>query len=799
MKSDSNTKAEILNYLKPRLKQSVIDPFLSFSFREWKTEPKQVLDAIQAYFPSRVALIVRSSTTDEDNRDRTLAGFYHSQPGVYSDDETSLVRGIDTVLLSYAKGGRVSKAEDQFIVQSQVQNVVLSGVVLTRDHRLRLPYYLINYDELTKKTNTVTAGGMSQALKIFAWQDMAGLPIPWQNLMVSVQEIEHLFQNKVLNIEFCVDAENVIHIFQVRFSNLASFRDPAAISRKESLEQLEGLRASVSNALISPKSDNLSGSFTILADMTDWNPAEIIGNRPDIFDYSLYRFLVTENAWNQARASIGYTDVTPHELMLLIGDKPYIDTRVSFNSLTPSAIPIGLREPLIDFYLERLKSSPSLQDKVEFEIAFTCYDFSFNKKAVPLRAHGFLDSDIDLLRQSLTAFTSQLLQDTHSIIESDLKSIERLEARRELLSLSDGDALTLIDHAARLFKACRNLGTIPFARLARLAFIGLSILKSLQDQGLITDAFYETFLGSISTVATQLSEDWHRLATNSLDLESFLERYGHLRPGTYSILVRRYDDSPNLFTNLVAPGVQQQPMTTILCGGQTIAQISSALKSHQLDLSARTLLNLIQESVEAREYSKFQFSKSLSDGIELVAAAGNQLGFSRNDLAFLDISTLARCHSAQFDRVETKDAWDEVIEANRRRKESARGFALPPVIVSDNNLLNVPYYESSPNFVTRKRVEGFSHYLEAVDAGNVRLAGMIVLLESADPGYDWVFAQGLRALITQYGGAASHMAIRCAEFGLPAAIGCGEVAFTRLRNAQKILLDCRTETIVIVY
>ena len=52
--------------------------------------------------------------------------------------------------------------------------------------------------------------------------------------------------------------------------------------------------------------------------------------------------------------------------------------------------------------------------------------------------------------------------------------------------------------------------------------------------------------------------------------------------------------------------------------------------------------------------------------------------------------------------------------------------------------------------------------------------GCIVLIESADPGFDWIFSHAITGLVTKYGGANSHMAVRCAEFGLPAAIGCGE-------------------------
>ena len=70
------------------------------------------------------------------------------------------------------------------------------------------------------------------------------------------------------------------------------------------------------------------------------------------------------------------------------------------------------------------------------------------------------------------------------------------------------------------------------------------------------------------------------------------------------------------------------------------------------------------------------------------------------------------------------------------------------------------------------------------------------MIEGADPGYDWIFLHGIKGLITKYGGAASHMTIRCAEFGLPAAIGCGEKIFDQLRDGKKIKLDCEKMNIL---
>ena len=82
------------------------------------------------------------------------------------------------------------------------------------------------------------------------------------------------------------------------------------------------------------------------------------------------------------------------------------------------------------------------------------------------------------------------------------------------------------------------------------------------------------------------------------------------------------------------------------------------------------------------------------------------------------------------------------------------------------------------------------------DNNYVDLSNKIVLIENADPGYDWIFSMNIAGLVTKYGGANSHMAIRCAEFQIPAAIGCGEQRFEVLKNSNKIMLDCSSSLIV---
>jgi len=113
---------------------------------------------------------------------------------------------------------------------------------------------------------------------------------------------------------------------------------------------------------------------------------------------------------------------------------------------------------------------------------------------------------------------------------------------------------------------------------------------------------------------------------------------------------------------------------------------------------------------------------------------------------------------------------------------------MPDVIGRPDDLDVIHQFRARPNFVTQGRVTAQTVCLD--DGLESDLSGKIVLIESADPGFDWVFSRRVAGLITMFGGANSHMAIRCAEFAIPAAIGCGAVLYEAARVAGTVELDC---------
>ena len=110
---------------------------------------------------------------------------------------------------------------------------------------------------------------------------------------------------------------------------------------------------------------HILGSYTVFSNMTDWNPAEIIGTRPNSLAINLYNYLITEKVWSKQRAEFGYRDITPSPLIHNFCAQPYVNCRTSINSFIPADLNRDCISRLVDAYLNILKENPHLHDKLE--------------------------------------------------------------------------------------------------------------------------------------------------------------------------------------------------------------------------------------------------------------------------------------------------------------------------------------------------------------------------------------------------------------------------------------------------
>jgi phosphoenolpyruvate synthase/pyruvate phosphate dikinase len=184
----------------------------------------------------------------------------------------------------------------------------------------------------------------------------------------------------------------------------------------------------------------------------------------------------------------------------------------------------------------------------------------------------------------------------------------------------------------------------------------------------------------------------------------------------------------------------------------------------------------------------------LSDALELIAEAGSKLGFSRDDMSNLDYKYILNYKKKSSSSL--KNFWKSKISYTQKKQHVNNLLVLPPLIFSKENFEIINYFQSQPNFITQKQISAKTIKLNSNSQILPNLENKLILIENADPGYDWIFTKNPKGLITKYGGIASHMAIRCAEIGLPASIGCGELLFEKLITSSKILLDCKNQQII---
>jgi len=757
-----STKAGTLVSLQERLTSARIAPLLSFTVREWHRGKQACFRDIRGRLGSG-PWIVRSSCLREDGTQASNAGAFLSILGVA---EAELESAIERVIASYGD----APLEDEVLIQPMLENVVRSGVAFSHDPNTCAPYRVLNWSE-GSDTESVT-GGMGGRL----WQQAARSEVPPPtNLMPIIallDELLVLFDGAPVDCEFAVtrDAEaEVLWLLQARPLILQT---PPQSDLDQSA-QLSSIEDKVARGM--RPHPFLMGQRTVYGVMPDWNPAEIIGIRPKPLALSLYRDLVTDSIWAYQRHNYGYRNLRSFPLMPHFFGLPYIDVRLSFNSFIPADLDEGLAGRLVDYYIERLLAEPTLHDKVEFEIVFSCYTLDLSQRLERLASAGFLQHELDAISTSLRKLTNRIVHPKDGLWRADAHKLETLNARREELLNSGADPLERIYW---LLEDAKRYGTLPFAGLARAGFVAVQMLKSLVTVGVFAQADYDCFMAGVSTVSGQLARD-----RATLDKATFLARYGHLRPGTYDILSPRYDEAPELYFDWTQRPAAPDPVQPFSLTLPQMRAIVKQLEDHGLQPDSVGLLDFMQAGIELRELAKFHFTRNLSDALALIAEVGAQHGIGREDMAYCDIGVFKELHVAA---VDAKDLLLRSIEQGRSRYEKTLKLALPPVITRPEDVWSFEWPETEPNFITQKQVTA----PVTSSSDRERLAGAIVCIPNADPGFDWLFAYPIAGLITAWGGANSHMAIRAGELGLPAVIGAGEVLYRRWSVARRLHLDC---------
>jgi phosphohistidine swiveling domain-containing protein len=667
-----------------------------------------------------------------------------------------------------------------------LQEVSMAGVAVTREPQGGGPYFVINYDDYSGRSDLVTSG-TAEKLKTFICLKSCqeGIPSHLLPILELLRELESLVGCDGLDVEFAVDRKGALYLLQARPLALKE-RQPAPGPLTDDAEATAAAATEIAQkvALLTRPHPYLHGNRSVFGVMPDWNPAEIIGLKPRPLALSLYRELITDSIWAYQRNNYGYKNLRSFPLLVSFHGLPYIDVRVSFNSFIPRDMQPDLAERLVNYYIERLLAQPTLHDKVEFEIIFSCYTLDLPERLLALAKHGFSGEDIADITGLLRNLTNKIINNENGLWCQDRARVDKLVER--LPKIQDA-SIDKISKVYWLLEDCKRYGTLPFAGLARAGFIATQFLGSLVTTGVLDRSGHAAFMSDLETVGSQIGRDYCR-STKA----EFLARYGHLRPGTYDILSPRYDEAPDLYFDWSNRRQRHATPSRFLLSVSQLRLIERLLKEHGIEHDILSLIDFIKGGIEGREYAKFVFTRSLSDALSLIKQIGEEYGLSTEDCAFLDIADIRALYTESGSvAARLKDS----VAEGRRRHNLTRQIVLPPLISAPEDAFAFHLPSIHPNFITKQCVTA---PVSTIDDSPEEIKDTILFVPSADPGFDWIFSRGIAGFVTQFGGVNSHMAIRANELAMPAVIGAGETLFGNWKRAGKICLDCGNQQVQVI-
>ncbi len=765
-KKKSFSKAESLKFLQLYEKKFnyKIPELIYFTKQNYFKNPYRILKQIKRKFQNR-KVIIRSSSLQEDNLKGSNAGKFKSYKNLKISNKT-ISRYIELVAKDF------NKNNDQIIVQEFISKPKFSGVIFTKNINNNAPYYFINFDK-SGKTDLVTSGRFNPSMKTIIVNREKFIQAGYfSKYLKIIKRIEKLFHNDRLDIEFCIK-KNQLFILQCR---------PLKFIGKVNENRIKEALINIEKKIIKIKKriPELPGKTTYFGNMSDWNPAEMIGSKPSCLSLSLYSELITDEVWAEQRSNYGYKDVRPNPLMLNLGGSPYIDLRVDFNSFLPAKLPIKIQEKSVNFYLHKIKSKPNLQDKIEFDIIETCYDFNSKKKLKKFLSNKEVDIYIKLLRE----LTNNILKKNSDILNNEIKNIKLLEDKIKILKKSK---ISEIQKIYFFIKDCKKMGTLSFAGIARCAFISTKILRSLVKNQILSDNDLERFYESIFTVTKKMNSTYQKI-NNKKKREAFLRVYGHLRPSTYSISSKNYDEN---FKNYFSKNIKKEKKSVknFFLSPIQKKRINNIFKQHKLNFDCNHFFRFAKNSINYREYAKLIFTKSIDEVFNNLIKLSKEVNISRTELENISIKNFLNYYN-NVDIEKLKKILKNEVDKNKKNYKILNLIEFPEFIKDEKNLYYQEQKSKVGNYITTKISHG-----EIINIKKIKnfamLNNKIVFLENADPGYDFIFSYNIKGLVTEYGGSNSHMSIRCLELGIPAIIGIGSREFKKLSTKNFIEINSK--------
>lgn len=783
-----STKAKnLLELSKLKLKNSIIPKFYKYSVKAILNNESEIIEFLNKKLNRKICL--RSSFFYEDGKKNSMAGEFEGYSNI-NNNKKEIKIGIRKLIKQYKQKTKLKNIfnNSEIIFQNYVSEAVLSGVITNKCIKDGSDYYVINYDDSSNLTDTVTSGSKSggRVLNVFKHKTNYLRSEKFKKIITAIKEIEKKVGNYPLDIEFALNKNNEFYLFQIRLITTVSQwkkKDHKFLELKIKKNQKKFKKELDKNKDIS--------SLASFGLMPDWNPVEMIGYQPDKLSFSLYKKLITDSAWSIARTKMQYNKIN-RNLMTSFSGKPYIDTRLSFFSFLPAKVNKNISKKIVNHWLLKLNRYPFLHDKIEFDIADSCFDLNSKKKI--FSEYRFLDIHQKKKYFSiLKEHTENLINNFNKDFNIDKKILFELEKYREIeISNFIKKKENPIRTAEKLLRKLKVFGIIPFSKFARHAFIGKKFINSLLSKKLINFNEYSKLLSSTETVASNYIKIKKGMERNKNKLKKFQNYFYHLRPGTYDVKTKRFipglkrwklDNFKNFF--LINDNYKR------VISKKKLKLINNYFKKNNINIEAETLLSYSLTSIRLRENSKFVFTRALSDILELIKVWSKTRKINLNIISNMDFNQILKISKKNID-INYLKKMNKKEQVNRIYDSCVK---LPFLITTPKDFYVASILLTKPNFITKKMVSGNIYIINNPNK-EIDIKNKIVMIENADPGYDWIFSFKIKGLITKYGGVNSHMSIRCEELNMPAAIGIGDDNFSKIKKFSSVMLNCKNQQVV---
>ena len=690
-------------------------------------------------------IMIRSNSSSEDKDYSSSAGKYLSIGPIEKNDLETIKKSWEMVVNSYEEQDNQSVIFQNYIENAKSVSVLTSYKVGSDSaYRTFSTYY-------GSETDAITSGKYSEINNFFMHRSFDILPKKYEKYNVYLKiitQLEDLFKNKQLDIEMVLDKNNSPQLLQVRplmgkkLNKESIFEEKDVIDRN--LKNYKKLNKTTADRF---------GTNQIYSNMSDMNPAEMIGKKPDNIAFGLYKFMFTDTTWNIQRGEFGYRKYSGGKLMELFNNVAYINVNHSLNSFLTRNLQKESCEEIINYQLNKLKENPHLHDSIEFDISRSSYVF---------------DTVEEFSKEYKNIISpSEIIKWHNDLIQIDTQNKSTLEKNKKIILSTFSKLDKSFEYSKKEnIKLIRDTMALPFTHHSRLGFVYFAQLNSLLEKEVISEDQKKLLLLSVNSISTKMKADAYEVKIGKKTLEGFLDVYGHIRAGNYNLLSSNLKNNLNFTESLI--NNSEQPLEDNILPKDIYTNIEEYFTINEIPLKASAWIDMFQEGISTRENSKFYYTKGI-DGI--LNEVGEKNTSDSELFGLLDI---------EFNEENTSDM-------------RLKNVLMPDLITSNEDFYFYEEMSKNGNYIGQGTVIGDVLLIENEANRPNNLENKIVVIPAADPGWDWIFNYKIKSLVTKYGGPNSHMAIRCAEHNIPAILGVGENNFTVISNSKSLKIDFSNE------